>query len=78
MPKNAQESPINVGEVYSNYKALCAQLGEPVTTGGAKINQEQHWQTCFRWEKKGHKYIITKIIKPLDKRPHMQRDNSKW
>jgi hypothetical protein len=71
-------SPIAEGEVYPNYKALCKKLGEPIKKGGAKINQLAHWQTCFLWERKGNKYKITKIIKPLDQRPHKQREDSKW
>lgn len=70
--------PITVGETYPSYKALCKQLNEPVKTGGAKVNQLTHWQTCFLWERHARRYKITKIIKPLDQRPHMQRENSKW
>lgn len=70
--------PLAVGDTYRNYKALCKQLGEPVKTGGAKINQLTHWQTCFLWEKQGNKFKITRIIKPLDQRPHRQRQESKW
>ena len=70
--------PLAVGHTYPNYKALCKQLGEPVKTGGAKINQLTHWQTCFLWEKQGNKFKITHIIKPLDQRPHKQRQESKW
>ncbi len=70
--------PLAVGHTYPNYKALCKQLGEPVKTGGAKINQLEHWQTCLLWEKIGRKFKITDIIKPLDQRPHKQRQESKW
>jgi len=69
---------IKVGEIYRNYKELCKQLDEPVNGGGEKINQLEHWQTCFLWEREGQKYKITQIMKPLDKRPHIQRENSKW
>jgi hypothetical protein len=70
--------PIAIGEIYPNYKALCKQLNEPIKTGGAKTNQLIHWQTCFLWEKKVRAFKITKIIKPLDQRPHKQRECSKW
>lgn len=70
--------PIAIGEIYPNYKALCKKINEPIKTGGAKSNQLIHWQTCFLWEKKVRAFKITKIIKPLDQRPHKQREDSKW
>ncbi|MBK8814055.1 MAG: hypothetical protein IPN42_00345 [Methylococcaceae bacterium] len=69
---------LKVGQSFPNYIALCKFLDEPIKKGGAKINQLKHWQTCFIWEKQKQKYIIVHIIKPLCRRPHLQRENSKW
>lgn len=69
---------IAVGDRFPSYRALCRKLGVPIKTGDAKRIQVEYWQNCFLWERNKNAYIITKVIKPLDKRPHMQREGSKW
>lgn len=63
---------------YRNYRDLCEYLGEPVKTGQAKIDQLKHWGGHFTWENDGHKYIPTKILKPLSPRERLYHTNTKW
>jgi hypothetical protein len=69
---------LSVGDVFPNYPALCNHLGEPVKTGQAKIDQLKHWSQQFKWEKDGHKFTITEVIKPLTPREKLYHTESKW
>ncbi|MCQ8106482.1 hypothetical protein NP590_20460 [Methylomonas sp. SURF-2] len=40
-------SNLNPGQLYKNYKALCAAIDEPVKTGGSKIIQMDDWKRYF-------------------------------
>ena len=66
------------GQEYKNYPALCKFLGELVKTGGARINHIQHWKTCFKWRKRGQRFIITEVMCQPTPREHQGRVNSKW
>ncbi len=70
---------LKIGQEFKNYPAACAFLGEPVLQGGAgRQAQLNVWQEAFRWEARGHKMIITHIIKPLEKREFLRGRKSKW
>lgn len=65
-------------KVFKNYNELCTYLNEPIMGGTSKIHQLKVWQDSFRWEKKGHKFIITNVIKPLEQREFMRTRKTKW
>ena len=67
-----------LGHAYRNYRDLCEYLGEPVKTGQAKKDQLKHWEKHFKWEKDGHKFIISEILKPLSPREKLYHTNTKW
>ena len=53
---------------YKNYKILCSVLEDKVKTGKSKQLQQEDWKRYFKWDKKGHKFIITEIYdKPKEK-----------
>lgn len=52
------ELPV-VGQTFKNYLDLCRFLGEPVKTGGARINQYKRWSHFFTFTKNGHSFYIT-------------------
>lgn len=49
------------GQVFKNYKELCAYMGENPTTGSAKIAQLHRWGGLFSYHKKGHQIIIDTV-----------------
>lgn len=49
------------GQVFKNYKELCAYMGEPEVNGNAKIAQFKKWSGLFEYHKKGHKIIIDEV-----------------
>lgn len=71
---------IFIGQEFPNYPALCRFVGDRPLTGQAKIAQTQHWNNYFKWERQGHKYIITEILKPLPLAPREKSyyKDSKW
>ena len=52
---------LHVGQIYKNYKQLCAGLNEEVLNGCSKKSQLKNWCKYFKWERDGVKYVITKI-----------------
>ena len=56
------ELPFGEGEIIKNYKEMCSLLEEKIRDGNAKKSQLNRWKKYFSWEKKGHKFIITKIL----------------
>lgn len=57
-------------QVFKNYKALCAYLGQPIKTGNAKMKQLAHWRQYFTYTTDKHKYIILTVMNSeLDKIP---------
>ena len=63
---------LKVDMEIKNYKELCRILDEPVKTGDSKNSQLKWFAEHFRYERKGHKFIIKEIlnqeIQPLPKR----------
>lgn len=53
--------PFSEGEIFKNYPTLCETLNEKVRSGTAKKAQLKRWGKYFKWEKQGHKFIITEI-----------------
>ena len=49
------------GQIYKNYKELCAELGEPVKGGDSKKAQLARWRTQFDYHTEGYKIIIDKV-----------------
>jgi hypothetical protein len=54
-------SNISEGELFKNYQELSNVLDQPIKTGNAKKAQLKDWERYFRYEKKGHSFIITHI-----------------
>jgi hypothetical protein len=54
-------SNISEGQIFKNYKALCAEINEPIKTGKAKQLQLQDWERYFEYSKSGNSFIINKI-----------------
>lgn len=51
------------GQVFKNYKELCAYIGETPAEGNTKISQLRRWGYLFSWHKKGHQIIIDEVFK---------------
>jgi hypothetical protein len=49
------------GQVFKNYKELCAYMGETEVNGNAKIAQFKKWSGLFECHKQGHKIIIDEV-----------------
>lgn len=49
------------GQIFKNYKELCAYMGEAEVNGNAKIAQLKKWNGLFECHKQGHKIIIDKV-----------------
>lgn len=59
---------ISEGQIFKNYKALCAELSEPIKTGKAKQLQISDWERYFEYSKSGNSFIINKIYdEPTEK-----------
>jgi hypothetical protein len=54
-------SNIFTGQTFKNYKEICAALDEKVSAGNTKKAQLKEWERYFKYEKNGHKFIITHI-----------------
>ena len=52
---------VNIGQVFKNYKELCAYLGEQEKGGKSRDLQIKDWERYFSFEKQGHKFIITDV-----------------
>lgn len=52
---------LSVGLVVKNYKQMCQLLGCSVCSGNSKISQMKIWNSYFRYERSGQKFIITEI-----------------
>jgi hypothetical protein len=63
---------------FKNYKELCTYLEEPILAGTSKTLQLKIWSESFLWERAGHRFIITTVIKPLETRPYLRNRQSKW
>lgn len=50
------------GQVFKNYKELCAYMGEETKGGTEKMSQLRRWGCLFSWHKNGHKIIIDEIF----------------
>jgi hypothetical protein len=59
---------ISEGQIFKNYKALCAELNEPIKTGKAKQLQLKDWERYFVYSKSGNSFIVNKIFEtPIEK-----------
>lgn len=54
-------SNIEVGNTYKNYKQLCSVLDVSTKTGTSKMAQLKDFERYFKYEKKGHSFIITHV-----------------
>ena len=64
-------SNIKEGMIVKNYKELCKLLNEKEKTSDSKQAQLKEWERYFKFEKKGHKYIILEIYDlPLKKKDY--------
>jgi hypothetical protein len=61
--KDVNTTAITIRRKYKSYRNLCRVIGEPIKTGGAKINQLKHWANYFNWFTEGNGYVITEIYK---------------
>jgi len=52
---------IKAGDIYKNYKELCAVLEEVPKAGDSKIKQLKEMESLFQFHKDGWKYIIDEI-----------------
>lgn len=52
---------ISEGQIFKNYKVLCAELGEPIKNGKSKKLQLEDWKRYFEYSMSGHNFIINKI-----------------
>lgn len=50
------------GQVFKNYKELCAYMGEDAVDGNSKIKQLRRWSYLFTWHKVGYKIIIDEVF----------------
>lgn len=57
-----EKLPFKIGDEIKNYKVMCELLGEKVRTSNSKKSQLKRWEQYFKWEHKGHMFIITEII----------------
>ena len=69
-------SKLKVGQIYKNYKELCATLGEPYKSSKSKEAQLREWSLLFKWERNKDKYIITEIYEFPIAYPTDQRNRS--
>lgn len=68
---------LNIGMTISNYRVLCALLGQPTKTGNSKKAQLDNFKRYFDWEKSGQKFIITDIYDtPLTKEDRRKLGNN--
>lgn len=65
-----------VGQEVKNYKAMCELLGEKIKKGNPRKYQLLDWERYFKWEKKGHKFIIKEIYEQ-PKEKTLQRGGSR-
>ena len=49
------------GQVFKNYKELCAYMGEEPLDGNSKIKQLRRWSYLFSWHKNGYKIVIDEV-----------------
>ena len=54
---------VEIGQVFKNYKELCAFLGEKERTGKSKELQLSRWQRSFSFHKEGYKIVIDRVYK---------------
>ncbi len=52
---------LSVGLVVKNYKQMCQLLGCSVCSGNSKISQMKIWDSYFKYERSGQKFIISEI-----------------
>lgn len=57
---------LEVGMTFNKYKELCDFIEEPLKEGNSKKYQLIDWERNFRWEKKGHKFIITEVFEEAE------------
>jgi len=53
---------VKAGQVFKNYKELCAYMGEEVKGGTEKMSQMRKWGYLFSWHKEGYKIIIDEVF----------------
>ena len=53
---------VEAGQVFKNYKELCAYMGEEVKGGTEKMSQMRKWGYLFSWHKEGYKIIIDEVF----------------
>ncbi len=74
---NIYKDKLKVGDVFGNYKALCAHLEENEKTGNSRNAQHKEWERYFDYERDGHKYIIVEIYdEPLPKEDERAKGNA--
>ena len=64
---------VNIGQVFKNYKELCAYLGEQEKGGKSRDLQIKDWERYFSFEKQGHKFIITDVYDTPKEKVRKQR-----
>lgn len=63
-------SNLHVGDIIKNYRCLCDILKEPIFSGNSKKYQLNRFNTYFKWERCGQKYIIIEIYDAQIKKSH--------
>ena len=54
--------------LVKNYPAMCDLLDEPKLAGDSKISQIDRWARFIRFERSGHKYIVTEVLETPEPR----------
>lgn len=66
--ENKYKKLLEVGQVFKSYRDISRYLGEKIKSGNSKDAQVKEWECHFKYDKEGHKYIITEIYNtPLPK-----------
>jgi hypothetical protein len=59
---------ISEGQIFKNYKELCAEINQPIKTGKSKQLQLLDWERFFEFSRSGNSFIINKIYEtPIEK-----------
>lgn len=57
---------VTEGQVFKNYKELCAYMGEETAEGNTKRSQLRRWGCLFSWHKEGHRIIVDKVFEDAE------------
>lgn len=71
---------IKAGDVIKNYPTMCLILGEDQKKGSPRERQIERWEGIFKFDKNGHKFVITEIYKEPIPKVDLKSDgnNSKY